>query len=343
MNKIGITSTVPVEVLLAAGLQPVDLNNIFISDGEPERLVRDAERHGFPLNTCTWIKGIFSAALERKIETVIGVTSGDCSNTLMLLEVLELHGVKAIPFAYPCAPDPAEMVRKLESLASIFGTNILEAENSRQGLQKSRGLLAEIDRLTWQENRVSGLQNHYWLVSGSDFNGDPAAFCAGAGAFVAEVRQRQPYPDGILRLAFCGVPAVYGRELYAFLETKGARVVFNEIQRQFAMVEPAKSLAEQYSAYTYPYATAYRIADIARECEKRRVDGIMHYVQTFCHRAIGDIVFRHRLKYPILTLEGSTEFFLTQHTKTRLEAFLDMLGQHREKNNTREGEPWLPK
>ena len=32
MKKIGITTTVPIEVLLAAGYQPVDLNNVFIKE-----------------------------------------------------------------------------------------------------------------------------------------------------------------------------------------------------------------------------------------------------------------------------------------------------------------------
>ena len=44
MNKIGITTTVPIEVLLAAGYQPVDLNNVFITDPNPERLVSIAEK-----------------------------------------------------------------------------------------------------------------------------------------------------------------------------------------------------------------------------------------------------------------------------------------------------------
>jgi hypothetical protein len=30
-NTIGITATVPVEVILAAGFKPVDLNNLFIT------------------------------------------------------------------------------------------------------------------------------------------------------------------------------------------------------------------------------------------------------------------------------------------------------------------------
>ncbi len=335
MNNIGITSTVPIEVLMAAGLRPVDLNNIFISDPSPERLVRAAERYGFPLNTCTWIKGIFSAVLEQKIDTVIGVTSGDCSNTQMLMEVLELNGVKTIPFAYPGKPDASEMARELKAFASSFGATVEAAEKVREGLRPCRALLAELDRLTWQENRASGMENHYWLVSGSDLNGDPSRFYADVQNVITEVKARQPYPKDMLRLAFCGVPSVYGKELYPFLESKGARVVFNEIQRQFAMTAPAVSLAEQYTAYTYPYATAVRIADIAAECQKRRIDGIIHYVQAFCHRAIGDIVFRQGLKYPILTLEGGAEFGLTQHTRTRLEAFLDMLQNIKNQNSRR--------
>jgi hypothetical protein len=36
---VGFTSTIPVEVILAAGLKPVDLNNIFITDENPERFI----------------------------------------------------------------------------------------------------------------------------------------------------------------------------------------------------------------------------------------------------------------------------------------------------------------
>jgi len=327
MNKIGITSTVPVEILLAAGYQPVDLNNIFINNPQPERLVRAAERHGFPLNTCTWIKGIFSVTQEQQVDTVIGITSGDCSNTLMLLEVLALHGVQAIPFAYPSTPNISDTERELDTLATRFGTSTEAAEKTRVILQPCRQLLAELDRLGWQENRITGLENHYWLVSASDFNGNPERFYTELQTALGVIKKRPPFPQDMLRLAFCGVPAVYGKELYTFLEKHGARVVFNEVQRQFAMTTPCASLATQYTHYTYPYATANRLADISAECARRKVDGVIHYVQAFCHRAIGDIVFRQQLKYPILTLEGNMEFSLTQHTKTRLEAFLDMLRQ----------------
>ena len=58
--RVGITTTLPIEVLIAAGLKPVDLNNLFISRGDAERAVQEAESAGFPRSTCAWIKGIYS-------------------------------------------------------------------------------------------------------------------------------------------------------------------------------------------------------------------------------------------------------------------------------------------
>jgi benzoyl-CoA reductase/2-hydroxyglutaryl-CoA dehydratase subunit BcrC/BadD/HgdB len=101
--------------------------------------------------------------------------------------------------------------------------------------------------------------------------------------------------------------------------------VFNEVQRQFAMLQEAESLAEQYTYYTYPYSIFGRLKDIIPELRRRRVDGVIHYVQAFCHRGIGDLIFRHQIKLPILTVEGNADYMLTQHLQTRIEAFLDML------------------
>jgi benzoyl-CoA reductase/2-hydroxyglutaryl-CoA dehydratase subunit BcrC/BadD/HgdB len=332
-RPIGITTTVPVEVLMAAGLTPVDLNNIFISDPRPERLVRAAERAGFPLNTCAWIKGIYSVVLEQDIQTVLGVTTGDCSNTSMLMEVLKMRGVKTMPFPDPDRPDVDRMQVSLEKLAYELGTTVGEAEKIKAELKPARDAVLELDRLTWQENIVSGFENHYWLVSSSDFNRDAGQYKSDVDKLIGEAKKRKPYPSGELRLAFVGVPSVYGKDLYPYLEQNGARVVYNEIQRQFAMPFPGKTLAEQYTNYTYPYGVDGRIHDIKAEVERRQIDGVIHYVQAFCHRAIGDIVFRKALGVPILTIEGNADFALTQHLKTRLEAFVDMLSQMKQRSS----------
>jgi len=329
MKKIGITTTVPIEVLLAAGYQPVDLNNVFINDKSPERLVSIAERAGFPLNCCSWIKGIYGVCMDSGIESVLCVTTGDCSNTIMLMEVLRLKGLEVIPFAYPDKPDTRKMQLTLETLAETLGTSLTAAEKVKDELQPARNLALKLDELAWKEGLVSGGENHLWLVSTSDFNQDYNKYQQELQELIDECQKRHSYPKEELRLGYIGVPSVYGRDLYAYLETQGARVIFNEIQRQFAMPQPGNFLAEQYSNYTYPYSIYERLKDITTEIKRRRLDGVIHYVQAFCHRGIGDIIFRDGLKLPILTLEGNDDFFLNNHIKTRVEAFLDMLQRSR--------------
>ena len=335
MKTIGITTTVPIEVLLAAGCQPVDLNNIFISDTDPERLVTSAERAGFPINCCTWIKGIYGTVMERGIDSVICVTNGDCSNTQMLMEVLKLKGVNTIPFAYPDSPNLLHMQACLESLAKTLGTTVDRAEKVQLELERQRSMVRELDELTWKNNIANGFENHYWHVSASDFLGNVTEYETGLNRLLVECRTRKPYDDDMLRLAYIGVPAMFGRDLYRFLERSGARVVFNEIQRQFAMPHRCSSLAEQYTGYTYPYSLSERINDILPELERRRVDGVIHYVQAFCHRGIGDIVLREHIRLPMLTVEGNTDYNLTQHLRTRLEAFLDVVKHRQDKSPRR--------
>jgi benzoyl-CoA reductase/2-hydroxyglutaryl-CoA dehydratase subunit BcrC/BadD/HgdB len=334
MKEIGITTTVPLEVLIAAGYRPVDLNNVLVSDPDPGRLITIAERAGFPLNCCSWIKGIYGVCLEKGIEDVLCVTSGDCSNTIMLMETLKLAGLNAVPFAYPDRPDPRLMRSALEALAEAFGTTLAAAEKVRQELKAARDLALKLDELTWKNNLVSGGENHIWLVTASDFNGDYQKYQKDLQGVIDDCAKRQPYPESEIRLGYIGVPAVYARELYPFIEKQGARVVFNEVQRQFAMPEAGESLAEQYANYTYPYSIRERINDIQREIDRRRVDGVIHYIQAFCHRGIGDIIFRDAIKLPVLTLEGNADFFLNNHVKTRIEAFLDMIQRsHKQKHS----------
>jgi benzoyl-CoA reductase/2-hydroxyglutaryl-CoA dehydratase subunit BcrC/BadD/HgdB len=332
MKKIGITTTVPVEVLIAAGYQAVDLNNVLVSDPHPGRLITIAERAGFPLNCCSWIKGIYGVCMETGIRDVICVTSGDCSNTIMLMETLKLKGLNAVPFAYPESPDIPRMQQDLEALAASLGTTLEAATKVRKELQPVRDVALKLDELTWQQNTVSGWENHLWLVSASDFNGDFRKYQQDVRNLIKDCSERRP-PAEEIRLAYIGVPSVYARELYSFIEKNGARVVFNEIQRQFAMPEPGDSLAEQYSNYTYPYSINERLKDITAELDRRHIDGVIHYVQAFCHRGIGDIIFRDAIDLPILTLEGNDDFFLNNHIKTRIEAFLDMIQRSRQRQH----------
>jgi benzoyl-CoA reductase/2-hydroxyglutaryl-CoA dehydratase subunit BcrC/BadD/HgdB len=71
--------------------------------------------------------------------------------------------------------------------------------------------------------------------------------------------------------------------------------------------------------------------DIRAEIQRRRIDGLIHYVQSFCFRQIEDLVLRSELNLPILTLEGDKPAALDARTRVRLETFIQMLkGKHRE-------------
>jgi len=320
---VGFTTTIPLEILIAAGRRPADLNNIFITAPDPQGLIEEAEVAGFPRNICGWIKGLYGVARRRDIREIVAVTEGDCSNTQALMEVLSLHGVATVPFAYPYDRAPETLAHEIGKLARHFGVTLQQCEAARERLGRVRRKVHEIDRLSWQEDRVHGGENHYFQVCTSDMNGDADAFEAEVDTFLAEARQRAPLQEG-LRLAYIGVPPIFA-DLYDTLEGMGSRVVFNETQRQFSMPYAVDSLIEQYGRYTYPYDIFTRLADIESEIARRRIDGVIHYVQAFCFRQIEDLIVRQRLKTPILTLEGDRPGPLDARTRIRLEGFIEML------------------
>jgi len=323
MGKIGITTTIPVEAVYAAGHEPVDLNNAFITSQNHRKLIENAEAAGLPSSTCAWIKGIYAAARESGIDAVIGVLGGDCSNTRALVEIWNFEGLRTIPFAYPYERDAARLEIEIELLCRRLGTTLSEAERLKILLDGKRRLAAEIDRLTWEENLVTGLENHLYLVSASDFNSDPDGYELMAQNFIEKTSRRQPLTEEV-RLGFIGVPTIF-EGLYEFLEEKGARVVFNETQRQFSLPYFDSSLVEAYLKFTYPYDVLGRVEDIKSEIARRGITGIIHYVQSFCFRQMEDVILRKTLGVPVLTLEGDRPSPIDGRTRTRLESFIEML------------------
>jgi len=323
-SRVGFTTTIPVEVLYAGGRTPVDLNNVFILSDRPQEYIRQAEGDGFPRNCCGWIKGIYGVALRHGFRHVVAVTQGDCSFTQALMEVLQYRGVNVVPFAFPFDRDPGALALELAKMADRFGTTLAESERWKERLDSVRRLAHEIDRLTWEEGKVTGEENHRWLVACSDFDGDPDGYARRAEDFLAEAADRPGRKEGV-PVAFVGVPPIVSG-LHECFEEAGARVVLNEVQRQFAMPSPASSLVEQYLAYTYPYSFFERLRDIRAEVARRDARGIVHYVQSFCFRQIEDILLRGEVGVPVLTLEGESPGSVDERTRIRIQAFVEMLG-----------------
>lgn len=345
-RSVGLTTTVPVEAVFAAGLVPVDLNNVFVGDACSSDLVDLALREGFPQNCCAWLKGIFGAVMARGApRRVVGVVRGDCSGTELLLEALAESGVEVIPFTYPYPARREDLAREIATLCDRLGTTLEEAEGQRRRLAPVRARLAEADRALWQDNLLTGAEAHVWLVSSSDLGGDPEAFSAELGEFLERVGSREALDrrDGLpyareVRLGYIGVPPITP-EVFLLVEEAGARFVFLEVQRQFSMppdaapdsegrFSPPGDIVEQYMDYTYPYTVAARALDINNQARLRRLDGIVHYVQSFCHRNLEDVLFRRLLSRPLLTVECDCPGGLGAQARSRLENFIHVLGEN---------------
>ncbi|HEY5996124.1 MAG TPA: 2-hydroxyacyl-CoA dehydratase [Candidatus Deferrimicrobiaceae bacterium] len=321
--RVGFTTTIPVELLFAGGHTPVDLNNIFIGSPSPNDFIRAAESDGFPRNCCGWIKGIYGVVRAHGFSDIIAVTQGDCSYTQALMEVLRHRGVNAVPFAFPFDRDPRFLDNELVKLATRFGATLSDGERWKNRLDAVRSVALDIDRLTWETGKVTGAENHLWLVGCSDFEGDPAAYALRARSFLSEASARLPR-TGVARIGFVGVPPIVSG-LHDAFEEAGALVVYNEVARQFAMPGNSATLSEQYLRYTYPYSIFERLDDIKAEIGRRSIDGIVHYVQSFCFRQIEDILLREEIGLPVLTLEGENPGPVDERTRIRIQAFVEML------------------
>jgi len=332
LRKIGLTTTVPVEVLIAAGYTPIDLNNIFITSENYLKYIDIAEREGFPKSLCAWIKGIYGACIENDIKEIVGVVEGDCSNTKALIEVLQLKGIKIYPFSFPHSHSLSDVEAEIRKFMNIFNVKEEAVENIRKKLNIVRNLAKEIDELTYVENKVSGFENHIYQVSLSDFNGNIDIFEADLKKAILDIKNRKPI-NKKLRLGYIGVPPMTG-DIYEFVEGLDAHFVYNEVQREFAFPRgiKAENVFKQYYDYTYPYNTEFRISELKKQIKDRKLDAIIHYTQAFCYRAVEDIVLKKQLDIPILNIEGDKLNILDARTKLRLEAFLDMLLDLKEAN-----------
>lgn len=297
------------------------MNNLFITS-EPEQKITSAEQHGFPRNICSWIKGIYTVACNAQIDEVIGVTQGDCSNTHSLMSMLQDYGKAIFNFSFPMNKDYAFLDAEISRLETHFGVTRAQTLKVKSRLDSIRQKLSVLDEMTWKENLVTGAENHYWLVSASDFMGNPDVFEESLHAFIEQAKTREPYKPK-LRIAYLGVPPIFSN-MYETLHNMGGEILYNEIQRQFAMLSLQPDIVQQYLEYTYPYSVFDRIKDIQTECDKRQITAIISYNQAFCHRQIDNILLKKYLNIPFLTLEGDQPGEVDSRTLLRIESFMEV-------------------
>jgi benzoyl-CoA reductase/2-hydroxyglutaryl-CoA dehydratase subunit BcrC/BadD/HgdB len=322
LEKVGFTTSIPIEVLFAAGLVPCDLNNLFITDPDPQAYIERAEADGFPKNLCNWIKGLYGVVIAKDVRTVVCVMEGDCSNTRALAEILSYKGIRVVPFSYPYDRDRTSLEHEIEKFRGAFGVSTADIQAVEQALEVVRRSLEEIDRMTWEDGLVTGKENNSWLLSASDMEGDYGSYEKTCLDFIREARQRKGLTG--IRIGYVGVPPIT-LDLYDFLEGLGCHIVYNEVQRQFSLPYFSCDIVDRYLYYTYPYGIFPRLEDMKKEITRRGIQAIVHYVQAFCYRVVEDVIMRELLGVPVLTIEGDLPRALDGRTKLRLEAFVEML------------------
>ena len=325
MRKIGLTTTVPIEVLLAAGYTPIDLNNIFVTSDNYLKYIDIAEKDGFPKSMCAWIKGIYGACIENNISEIVGVMEGDCSNTKVLIEILKNKGIKTYPFSFPHSHTKEDVEKEIKKFMKCFDVSEDKVEEVRQEINEIRQNAKELDKLTYIDYKATGFENHLFQLCVSDFDGDVENYKLLLEKKVEEIKSREPDRKKI-RLGYIGVPPMTG-DIFDFVENFDSKFIYNEVQREFAFprASEAKNIYDQYYDYTYPYDINFRIGEIQKQIKERKLDAIIHYTQAFCHKAAEDIILKQKIDIPILNIEGDKLNKLDARTKLRLEAFLDML------------------
>ncbi|MBN2794947.1 MAG: 2-hydroxyacyl-CoA dehydratase [Clostridia bacterium] len=330
MKKIGLTTTVPIEVLLAAGYTPIDLNNVFVTSENYLEYIEYAEHEGFPKSMCAWIKGIFGACMKNNIKEIIGVMEGDCSNTKVLVEILKKRGVTVHPFSFNHGHDIKLLNDEMKAFMAYFKVCKEDVEEKRNELNVIRKLAKEIDKKSYEAFTVSGFENHLLQLCVSDFDGDYKAYHQFLLEKLEDINQREPDKKALM-LGYIGVPPMTG-DIFDYVESLDAKFIYNEVQREFAFprFDQAADMTAQYHDYTYPYDFDFRIKEIKEQIKIRDLDGIIHYTQAFCHKATEHILLKEAIDIPIINIEGDKLNVLDARTKLRLEAFIDMLHDRKE-------------
>ncbi|MDD2228110.1 MAG: 2-hydroxyacyl-CoA dehydratase [Candidatus Cloacimonetes bacterium] len=320
-KRIGFTTSFPIEVLYAAGHIPIDLNNIFVNQNADKHIYK-AEIKGFPRTICSWIKGNYNVAITAKLDEVVGIVQGDCSNGNSLLEMIHEEAIPVYRFSFPPEKQYAALDAEIAKLEEHYQVSRADTQKVKQRLDEIRKKLVVLDEWTWKERLITGKENHIWLVNASDFNGNPDKYEEELETFMREAEQRDPLPTK-LRLAYLGVPPIY-KNIYDAIAELGGDVIFNEVQRQFAMPTLLTDIVQQYLVYTYPYSVFDRLEDIKLELPRRCIDAVISYTQSFCHMQIDNLLLKKYIDLPFLNLEGDQPEDLDSRTQLRLESFFEV-------------------
>ena len=228
-----------------------------------------------------------------------------------------------VHFKFPYPRNREQLAAEIQTLMHRLGATEAEVARVQARLAPLRQKLQRLDRLTWETGQVTGEENFQFLIASTDFGSDPDAFELRVDDFLQAAEQRPPRNYRV-RLGFAGIPPIF-TDLWDYLEELGAGVVFQEFPRQFSMPQCRRTWRNSTCTIPTPTTSSGGLADLQEAVRTRRLDGLVHYTQSFCFRQMFDQIIRERLNIPVLTIEGDRPSPLDSRTRMRLEAFVDVL------------------
>ena len=346
---------VPEDLILAAGAIPVGLC------AGAQFAVPDAEEV-LPRNTCPLVKSSFGFKVSRTCpyvqasDFVIGETT--CDGKKKMYEILgEYHPTYVMEVPQKKTPLGRDLfVEELRSLKAK-----LEAETgtaiTAEKLAQATSLIEAKRRALQRLNNVrkarpapiSGLDA--LLITQIAFYDDAARFTEKLNLLCDELEARATRVEGVAspdapRILVSGSPmAIPNWKLHQLLEESGAVVVGEESctgTRYYSYLTPANdgSLEGRLAAIADRQLETHcacftpnneRLDDIVALARGWTADGVVHYDLQFCHTFANEAVkVERRLaeeSIPLLRIETDYSDEDTGQLRTRIDAFLEMIGK----------------
>ena len=167
------------------------------------------------------------------------------------------------------------------------------------------------------------MENLSWLISGSDFQGNPEKFKDKLQNFVSEKESQNILrKGGTLRIGVIGIPPMF-TDIFDFIEQQEVKIVYNETAVEFGRIDLYENIIDNYHNYSYPYDLRFRLEKIKKEIKKREIDALIHYTQSFCFHNNEHKYIAENLKLPILHIENDKPSKIDESTKIRVESFIN--------------------
>lgn len=335
-------SYVPLEIILAAGLTPRRL--------VPEPRPSESHAYTHP-NMCGYIRSLLASALAGDFSETAGtVLVNSCDGMRRLCDLWRDY-VDAPPVLFidvPTKKDPdsvefyaAELNRFAATLEELIGVRITEERlwEAIGACNEVRRLMDEVFALQKEPgSSVSGLAVFDLCMKGGE--APPAAFASEIEQFLSESRGQGAAGSGPGIVLTGNV--LHTPDLVALIEAAGGRVAALDTcigTRHYdhpvdpSMPNPIRAIAERYLSKSPCARMAEaeerhrRIESLAREAG---AVGIVHTTTKFCDAFTVELpMLSDRLQgagYPLLSLENDYDPGGLEGTRTRVEAFLEMIG-----------------